>query len=158
MAIRAVEWEVPNADDTRSVQVRRERDKSVRVHWPCGDSRHFTPADAQQALALVDMMAGSPDVWVQQTDSDGSTFACIVINGEFYADTGVRQNPEDSRTHVAWRDLRKAIRRALRDKVDPEPEPAEPEPEPEAPEPEEPLAPSDPEPEPQQPEQAPATV
>lgn len=121
MAIRAVEWEVPTNDE-RSVFVRRERDDAVKVTWPCGEVRTFGREDAADAIAAVDLLSGSPDVWLELRDRNGYAIALVVRDGELYADTRIRD--VENMRHVAWRDLRRAIRRAIRDKRDDDPQDA----------------------------------
>lgn len=112
MTVRAVEWEITDADQDGSVSVNRH-DDFVTVEWFCGDVRRFEAKDVEGVISNIEALSAFPDVWLQDRDYNGMQFFARVVDGRLRADTA---RNDDARS-VPWADMVKALRKAARNRT-----------------------------------------
>lgn len=85
---------------------------TVTVAWPCGENRTFTLDGLSLAVHALDAMEGHPKVWTRIVDENSRQAFVRVEHGIVHVSESRAEDASNVR--VPWKDLRKAIRRAVR--------------------------------------------
>lgn len=105
------EWTVDSVGEPGQVRVERTEDEVI-VHWVCGATRHFKPADLKRALDLFNIVMannGAGDLWYGDGDSDHRHYSARLDDGNFMAD----ERAHDGAYKVPWGEFSKALRAAI---------------------------------------------